>query len=75
MIPTTRFPATGQMVEIANRQMAAVHALPEIPVPYSAVYHTWNEDPYGGGWHEWKAELPARRDHVPDAQARADQDI
>ena len=25
-------------------------------MPYSAVYHTWNEDPYGGGWHEWKAE-------------------
>jgi monoamine oxidase len=24
-------------------------------MPYSAVYHTWNEDPYGGGWHEWKA--------------------
>jgi hypothetical protein len=30
--------------------------LPEVPQPYSAVYHTWNEDPYGGGWHEWKAE-------------------
>ena len=49
------FPATEQMVQIANRQVAEVHALPEIPLPYSAVYHTWNEDPYGGGWHEWKA--------------------
>jgi hypothetical protein len=49
------FPATDQMVQVANRQVASVHALPEIPMPYSAVYHSWNEDPYGGGWHEWKA--------------------
>jgi monoamine oxidase len=51
----TEFRATDEMVRIANRQVAEVHALPEIPMPYSAVYHTWNEDPYGGGWHEWKA--------------------
>jgi monoamine oxidase len=50
------FPATDIMVEVANKQVAAVHALPELPMPYSAVYHTWNEDPYGGGWHEWKAD-------------------
>src|SRR5579872_6205916 len=55
VVPKTEFPATDQMVQIANRQVASVHALPEIPMPYSAVYHTWNEDPYGGGWHEWKA--------------------
>lgn len=54
-IPKTEFPATDEMVDVANRQVAQVHALPEIPAPYSAVYHTWNEDPYGGGWHEWKA--------------------
>jgi len=55
VIPKMEYPATEQMVQIANRQVAEVHALPEIPMPYSAVYHTWNEDPYGGGWHEWKA--------------------
>lgn len=55
VIPKTEFPATDEMVQVANRQVAEVHALPEIPMPYSAVYHTWNEDPYGGGWHEWKA--------------------
>ena len=54
-IPKTEFPATDEMVDTANRQVAQVHALPELPEPYSAVYHTWNEDPYGGGWHEWKA--------------------
>ena len=55
IVPKTEFPATAEMVDVANRQVAQVHALPEIPVPYSAVYHSWNEDPYGGGWHEWKA--------------------
>lgn len=55
IVPEMEFPATADMVEVANRQVAALHALPELPMPYSAVYHTWNEDPYGGGWHEWKA--------------------
>jgi monoamine oxidase len=56
VIPKTEFPATDEMVQVANSQVAEVHALPEIDPPYSAVYHTWNEDPYGGGWHEWKAD-------------------
>ncbi|MEG3150308.1 FAD-dependent oxidoreductase [Sphingomonas sp. ZT3P38] len=54
-IPLTPYCATAEMVDVANRQIATVHALPQVPAPYSAVYHTWNEDPYGGGWHEWKA--------------------
>jgi hypothetical protein len=55
IVPKREFPATDEMIQVANRQVAQVHGLPEIPMPYSAVYHTWNEDPYGGGWHEWKA--------------------
>lgn len=56
VIPTMEFPPTLEMVQVANQQVAAVHALPGLPMPYSAAYHTWNEDPYGGGWHEWKAD-------------------
>jgi len=55
VMPKMEFPATTEMVHVGNKQVAEVHALPEIPMPYSAVYHSWNEDPYGGGWHEWKA--------------------
>jgi lysine 2-monooxygenase len=55
IVPRMEFPPTDEMVYVASKQVAQVHALPEIPQPYSAVYHTWNEDPYGGGWHEWKA--------------------
>jgi len=74
-IPPMEFPATDEMVEIANRQMAQIHALPEIPEPYSAVYHSWNEDPYGGGWHEWKADY--RLDEIMCRMRKpvADQDI
>ena len=75
VIPTTEFLATDEMVKIANRQVAEVHALPEIPMPYSAVYHTWNEDPYGGGWHEWKANY--RLDEIMCRMRKpvSDQDI
>lgn len=47
--------ATDQMVRIAHEQVEEVHGLPAIPEPYAAVYHSWDEDPYGGGWHAWKA--------------------
>jgi monoamine oxidase len=32
-----------------------VHGLKFVPEPYTAVYHDWGEDPYGAGWHAWKA--------------------
>jgi lysine 2-monooxygenase len=55
MMPTTGFAATDEMIQVANRQVAHMHGLSEIPMPYSALYHSWNEDPYGGGCHQWKA--------------------
>jgi monoamine oxidase len=54
-IQTGELPATDQMVRTAHKQVEEVHGIPEIPLPYAAVYHSWDEDPYGGGWHEWKA--------------------
>src|SRR5439155_17892695 len=47
-MPKMEFAATDEMVQIANRQVASGHALPVMPPPYSAVYHTWNEEPCGG---------------------------
>lgn len=46
---------TDQMVRSAHNQVEELHGLPEISPPYAAVYHSWDDDPYGGGWHEWKA--------------------
>jgi monoamine oxidase len=75
VIPATEFDATEEMVSTANRQIAAMHAMPDIPMPYSAVYHTWNENPYGGGWHEWKSNY--RLDEIMCRMRKpvADQDI
>jgi len=55
MVLPMEFLSTEEMVYVANKQLAEVHAQQEIPPPYSAVYHDWSGDPYGGGWHEWKA--------------------
>ena len=45
----------GAMVEAAVKQLGELHGIPNVPAPYTALYHDWSDDPYGGGWHEWKA--------------------
>jgi monoamine oxidase len=47
--------ASKQMVAAAQKQIEEVHGQVELPKPYAAIYHEWSDDPYGGGWHEWKA--------------------
>lgn len=49
------FPITQEMVDSAQEQVREVHGLKFVPKPYTAVYHDWGEDPYGAGWHAWKA--------------------
>jgi flavin-dependent amine oxidoreductase len=75
VMPVMPYEATEGMVTAANAQIAAMHAMPEIPMPYSAVYHTWNEDPYGGGWHEWKADYRLDEVMCRIRKPVADQDI
>jgi monoamine oxidase len=41
------------MVRTAQQQLKALHNLPGIPEPYTALYIDWEKDPYGGGWHSW----------------------
>ncbi|MGY2226803.1 flavin monoamine oxidase family protein [Pseudomonas gingeri] len=55
VVPRTQFPVSDEMVRVAQMQVTQVHDQVELPRPYSAVYHAWDSDPYGGGWHEWKA--------------------
>lgn len=54
-VPVSEFHASDQMVREAHRQVEALHGQQELPQPYSAIYHNWGDDPYGGGWHSWKA--------------------
>ena len=55
MVLKHEFQITQDMVDTAQRQIEALHDQKELPMPYSAVYQEWGDDPYGGGWHEWKA--------------------
>jgi monoamine oxidase len=49
------FQISQEMVQTAQEQVKEVHGLKFVPEPYTAVYHDWGEDPYGAGWHAWKA--------------------
>ena len=55
IVPRHRFQISRQMVEAAQEQVREVHGLKFVPEPYTAVYHDWGDDPYGAGWHAWKA--------------------
>ncbi len=53
-VPESDLPVTQQMVDAAVKQLAELHGV-DVPAPYTALYHDWSADPYGGGWHEWQA--------------------
>lgn len=46
---------TAAIVEEAHKQILEVHAQRDIPAPYTAAFMDWGQDPFGGGWHSWKA--------------------
>jgi monoamine oxidase len=54
-IPATPFQITRQMVDAAQDLVRELHGLEFVPEPFTAAYHDWSEDPYGAGWHAWKA--------------------
>ncbi|NMM49823.1 flavin monoamine oxidase family protein [Marinigracilibium pacificum] len=47
--------ATQAMVDEAMNQVRELHGRNEIPDPYVTWYKDWGLDPYGGGYHAWKA--------------------
>ncbi|MBC5810632.1 MAG: FAD-dependent oxidoreductase [Candidatus Eremiobacteraeota bacterium] len=53
-------PATTGMVEMAQLLIAEVHGMRTLPTPYTAVFQDWTEDPFGAGWHAWKAGVDFR---------------
>ncbi|MFC0182339.1 FAD-dependent oxidoreductase [Pseudarcicella hirudinis] len=45
------------MVDEAMKQIRELHGHPElIPEPYTSAYKDWSGNPYGGGYHAWKAK-------------------
>jgi len=47
--------APAVMVHEAMAQIRELHGLSTIPDPYITYFKNWTEDPYGGGYHAWKA--------------------
>lgn len=49
--------APKEMVDEAMKQIRELHGHPElIPEPYTSAYKDWSGNPYGGGYHAWKAK-------------------
>jgi monoamine oxidase/catechol 2,3-dioxygenase-like lactoylglutathione lyase family enzyme len=49
-----KYPAPRRMVDEVHRQLVAMHGNPpDVPMPYTAAYRDWGEDPYGGGACFW----------------------
>jgi monoamine oxidase len=53
-------PATTSMVNMAHLLLQEIHGMRTIPAPYTALFHDWSEDPFGAGWHAWKAGVDYR---------------
>ncbi len=47
--------ASALMVGEVMQQVRELHGNPNIPAPYVTYYKDWSLDPYGGGYHAWKA--------------------
>ena len=47
--------ASKVMVAEAMKEVRELHGDQKIPEPYIALYKDWADDPFGGGYHAWKA--------------------
>ena len=51
----TNVQATKIMINEIMHQLKEVHNSKKIPDPYVTWYKDWTRDPFGGGYHAWKA--------------------
>ncbi|MFT6779236.1 MAG: monoamine oxidase [Paraglaciecola sp.] len=75
IVPQHEFQITQEMVDAAQLQISVLHNQKGLPKPYSAVYQEWSDNPYGGGWHEWKAGYRIDKIMCQMRHPVADQDI
>lgn len=48
-------PATKTMAEMAHRYLMEVVGVTDAPEPYYAHFQNWTKDPWGAGWHAFRA--------------------
>jgi len=44
-----------RIVEHSLSQLQELHGLNSIPKPFATMFANWDDDPFGGGYHAWKA--------------------
>jgi monoamine oxidase len=49
----TQWQAPQPMVDEIHRELMVMHGVSQAPAPYAAVFHDWNDDPFGGGVNFW----------------------
>jgi monoamine oxidase len=52
--------ATQVMVDEAMKEVRELHGREDIPQPYVSWFKNWAEDPFGGGYHGWKAGVSVK---------------
>lgn len=53
--------ATQVMVNEVMKQIKELHGREDIPMPYVTWFKDWTKDPYGGGYHAWKANYNIKK--------------
>jgi hypothetical protein len=50
------------LVDEAMKQVRELHGAQRnpIPDPYVTYFKDWSKDPFGGGYHDWKANIPVQ---------------
>jgi len=52
--------ATSVMVAEAMKQVRELHGDESVPDPFVTYYKDWSVDPFGGGYHAWKAAIDVK---------------
>ena len=47
--------ASTALVNEVHSQVTELHGQKTLPQPFAAAYMDWGKDPFGAGWHAWKA--------------------
>ncbi|MDJ1483489.1 FAD-dependent oxidoreductase [Cytophagaceae bacterium YF14B1] len=50
-----KYKASQVMIDEAMNQVRELHGSQNIPEPFIGLFKDWSDDPFGGGYHAWKA--------------------
>jgi hypothetical protein len=60
-LDTLRNKASKVMIAEAMHQVRELHGTDDIPEPFVGLFKDWADDPFGGGYHAWKAAYDVKK--------------